>query len=1181
MKNRKMKTMDGNMAAATASYFFSEVAAIYPITPSSPMAEQVDKWSADGKRNLFGNPVKVIEMQSEGGAAGALHGALQGGALGVTYTSSQGLLLMIPNLYKIAGELLPGVFHVSARSLASNALSIFGDHQDVMSVRQTGVALLASSSVQECMDLGTVAHLSAIKARLPFMHFFDGFRTSHEIQKIEVLTEDEVRPLLDMDAVAAFRRNALNPEHPVLRGTTENPDIFFQLRESTNPFYDRLPKIVQGYMDRINEITGKSYHLVDYYGAPDAENVLVSMGSSCEVIKETIDALNQKGEKLGLIQIRLYRPFPADALVKLVPETAKNICVLDRTKEPGAQGEPLYLDVYNALCGAGFGGLSIIGGRYGIASKDFRPADVKAILDNMTCALPKDRFTVGIEDDVTGHSLTVPSDFEDTAPEGTVSCKFWGLGSDGTVSANKSAIKIIGDNTDLYAQAYFAYDSKKSGGLTVSHLRFGKSEIHSSYLCTQPDYVACHNQAYVHQYQLLEGIKENGTFVLNCTWDDEELAEHLPREMKEELRKKKIRFYTINAFDLAEQIGLGKRINMIMQSCFFALTGLMEEERYVRLLKEEVVKNYGNRGESVVNKNHQAIDAAKAKLHQVDVEKLFEKESVPVSPDPFLEERKSSFVRSVMEPMNRQQGDSLPVSAFVGMEDGSFPTDTTRFEKRGISLTVPKWDEAKCIQCNLCSVSCPHSVLRPMLLDEQKLAQAPEAIRQGSAEANGIPGMKFYMGLSPLDCSGCGNCVDVCPAPGKALSIIPIEESREGEVWDYVSEFVSAKVPEKIADTVKGSQFRKNYFEFSGACAGCGETPYAKLITQLYGDRMMISNSAGCTTVWGGSAPSVPFTKDENGHGPSWGFSLFEDNAEYGLGMFLGYSTVRAGLLAKLEQLEREISGTKEPRRAELAEALREWIGHYEEGDKTRERTARLVEALEKNQDLKLSGELLARKDYLIKRSNWVFGGDGWAYDIGYGGLDHVMSIGADINVMVFDTEVYSNTGGQSSKATPRAAIAKFAAAGKKGGKKDLGRMIMSYGNVYVAQIALGANPAQAYKAIREAESYQGPSLIIGYAPCVNHGIKAGMGKTQRQEKLAVEAGYWNLYRYDPRLAWEGRNPFQLDSAEPKGSFKDFLMSEVRYASLAQKDPVKAEEMFRLAEADARRRYEVYQAMSR
>lgn len=1179
MENLKKMTIDGNTAAAMASQFFTEVAAIYPITPSSAMAETIDKWSAEGKKNIFGSKIRIIEMQSEGGAAGALHGTLQGGAFGTTYTASQGLLLMIPNLYKIAGELLPAVFHVSARSLASNALSIFGDHQDVMSIRQTGVALLASGSVQECMDLGCIAHLTAIQSRVPFVHFFDGFRTSHEIQKIEVLEEKHIRDLVDWDAVSKFRTRALNPDHPVLRGTTDNPDIFFQLRESVNPFYQTLPEKVQSYMDKINEITGRDYKLFNYYGDPEAEDIVISMGSSCEVIRETIEFLNTNGAKLGLVQVHLYRPFDAKALCDAIPQSVKQITVLDRTKEPGAQGEPLYLDVCNALSGQNRSDILVLGGRYGLASKDFRPAEVMAVYQNMRVER-KNGFTVGINDDVTHLSLELPQNVPDTALSGTVSCKFWGLGSDGTVSANKSAIKIIGNHTRLYAQGYFAYDSKKSGGLTVSHLRFGKDIIRSSYLCSNVDYIACHNQTYMKQYPILDGIKEGGILLLNCVWSDEELAKHIPENMKQVIQEKKIRFYTINAFEVAEKIGLGRRINMIMQTAFFALVDLIPEKEYISYLKAEVQNNYGNRGEQVINMNHAAIDQAKMAVHKVDISLLTKTKTEKVDVDEELQKEKSSFVLEVMEPMNRQLGDKLPVSAFRGTEDGTFPTYTTRFEKRGISLTVPKWSGEECLQCNLCSISCPHSVLRPLLLTKTQMENSPKQMQDGIIRAKGYPERGYYMGISPLDCTGCGNCVDVCPTKGKALEMIPIENSTEEANWNFVSRLIPEDLPENIGETVKGSQFLKPYFEFSGACAGCGETPYAKLITQLYGDRMMISNSAGCTTVWGGSAPSVPFTKDEKGHGPSWGFSLFEDNAEYGLGMLLGYSTIRKELKEKLENLSQRLQGKQDSINKSLVDAIETWVKSYDCGDKTREQSEKLCEVLKENETLEGVKDILDRKDYLVKRSNWIFGGDGWAYDIGYGGLDHVMSTGEDINVMVFDTEVYSNTGGQASKSTPRAAIAKFAAAGKNNRKKDLGRMIMSYGNVYVAQIALGANPAQALKAIREAEAYHGPSLLIGYAPCINHGIKAGMGKTQSQEKKAVESGYWNLYRYNPSRAEEGKNPFQLDSKAPDSSFREFLTSEVRYMSLMQKNPELAEELFQQAEKDAMAKYELYRKMS-
>ena len=1185
IRESRKETMDGNTAAAMASYYFTEVAAIYPITPSSPMAEAVDEWAAKGKKNIFGKPVKLMEMQSEGGAAGTLHGSLQAGALSTTYTSSQGLLLMIPNLYKIAGELLPGVFHVSARSLASNALSIFGDHQDVMSIRQTGAALLSSGTVQECMDLGCIAHLSAISSRIPFVHFFDGFRTSHEIQKIEIIEEETIKELVDYEAVSAFRGRALNPDHPVLRGTTQNPDIFFQEREAVNKFYGRLPGIVQQYMDRIGEHTGRSYHLFDYYGAKNPSVVLTAMGSSCEVIKETLDYLNSREEKYGLVQVRLFRPFDAEAFLAAFPESTERIVVLDRTKEPGADGEPLYQEVCAAFYHSRKKPL-IIGGRYGLASKDFGPKDVAAVLKNAEQENPLNGFTVGILDDVTNLSLPVGEDFPDTAPKGMVNCKFWGLGSDGTVGANKSAVKIIGNHTDKYVQAYFAYDSKKSGGITISHLRFGDSPVRSSYLIHHADYIACHNQAYVGGYDLLEGIKDNGIFLLNCIWDDTQLCTHLPVAMKKEILEKKIRFYTINAAQLGEELGLGKRINMIMQTAFFALSGIIPQEQAVSYLKQEVQKNYGHQGQQVIDRNYAAIDNAVGQIHKVDTALLEaslsgneQEQNAQISTG---SESLDFFVNQIMIPMNRQKGDEIPVSAFEGMEDGTFPTGTTQYEKRGIALEVPDWNPDHCLQCNQCSLVCPHGVFRPQLITAKDLEMAPEKVRSQARPAMGYQDKYFYMGFSPLDCTGCGNCLHACPSKGPALEMAPLERRTEEErkSWDWITGRKDEGEIRREKCNLKESQFLPAYFEFSGACAGCGETPYARLITQLYGDRMMVSNSAGCATVWGGSAPAVPYRKDEKGHGPAWGFSLFEDNAEYGLGMCLGYQAVREEIREQLAEILKGISDTRsEGERVELAETIRSWLSGFALSEGTRERADALSRCLYQNRDVCGVEAVYQRKDYLIKRSNWIFGGDGWAYDIGYGGLDHVLSTGEDINVMVFDTEVYSNTGGQSSKSTPKAAIAKFSASGKRGRKKELGMMAMQYGNVYVAQIAMNANPSQALRAIQEAESYPGPSLIIGYAPCINHGIKAGMGCTGKQQKNAVEAGYWNLYRYDPRRKDRGENPFILDSGEPKSDFREFLMSEVRFSSLAKKNPLLAEELFEQAGKDAMERYRRYKEL--
>lgn len=1179
-KNRK-ETMDGNTAAAMASYYFTETAAIYPITPSSPMAEAVDKWAEEGKKNIFGKPVKLMEMQSEGGAAGTLHGTLQAGSLSSTYTSSQGLLLMIPNLYKIVGELLPGVLHVSARSLASNALSIFGDHQDVMSIRQTGVALLASGTVQECMDLGCIAHLSAIKGRIPFVHFFDGFRTSHEIQKIEVIQEETIKKLVDWESIKEFRDRALNPDHPVLRGTTQNPDIFFQEREATNRFYLSLPEIVQQYMDRVQEETGRSYHLFDYYGPQKPEIVLVAMGSSCEVIKETLDYLNKKEARYGLVQVRLFRPFSKEAFLSVFPEGVKTVVVLDRTKEPGACGEPLYQEVCTAFYGKE-NMPKIIGGRYGLASKDFAPKDVAAILRNAEKETPTHGFTVGVQDDVTYLSLPVENDFPSTVPAGTVSCKFWGLGSDGTVSANKSAVKIIGNHTEKFVQAYFSYDSKKSGGITVSHLRFGDTPIRSSYLVAHADYIACHNQSYVKKYNLLDGIKENGTFLLNCMWEDRELGKHLPESMKKKILDNHIQFYTIDAAKIAEKLGLGKRINMIMQTAFFALCEIIPQAEAMKYLKQEVQKNYGHQGQKVVDMNFAAIDQTLNQIHKVDIELLGKSEQEDMVEYIRTGSRDTDFfVNEIMIPMNNQQGDQIPVSAFKGIEDGTFPTGTTQYEKRGIALEVPEWNADACLQCNQCSFVCPHSVLRPQLLTQEEWEAAPERIQKQAKKAKGYEGQYFYMGFSPLDCTGCGSCIQVCPSKPKALQMASLEkrEKEEQENWNWITEHKKNHFPKKCTYSLKESQFLPSYFEFSGACAGCGETPYARLITQLFGDRMMISNSAGCATVWGGSSPAIPYKKDEKGHGPAWGFSLFEDNAEYGLGMYLGYQAVRDELKDQVEQLLEALI-PEQPKQKELEKALRQWLEGFEKSEETRKRADILVEELEKDLNMPGVKEILERKDYLIKRSNWIFGGDGWAYDIGYGGLDHVLSTGADINVMVFDTEVYSNTGGQSSKSTPKAAIAKFSAGGKQRKKKELGMMAMQYGDVYVAQIAMGASLAQTLKAIQEAESYPGPSLIIGYAPCINHGIKVGMGRSQEQQKHAVETGYWNLYRYDPRRKEKGENPFILDSKEPKGGFREFLMSEVRFASLAKKNPDLAEELFMQAEEEAMERYQRYYKLS-
>jgi pyruvate-ferredoxin/flavodoxin oxidoreductase len=1165
-----METMDGNTAAAYASYAFTDVAAIYPITPSSPMAGLVDDWSAKGKKNIFGDTVLVKVMQSEGGAAGTLHGSLQSGALTTTYTASQGLLLKIPNMYKIAGELLPAVFHVSARSLASNSLSIFGDHQDVMATRQTGFTLLASSSVQQAMDLGAVAHLSAIKSRLPVLHFFDGFRTSHEVQKIEVLEYDELNKIVDHDAIKCFRENALSPNHPVLRGTTQNPDVFFQLRESINKFHDAVPEIVQSYMDEINKLTGRNYKLFNYYGTEDAENIIISMGSSCETISEVVDYLVEKGEKVGLLEVHLYRPFAAAAMLKEIPKTVKKIAVLDRTKEPGANGEPLYLDVKNAFYDIQDAPV-IVGGRYGLGSKDFKPEDALSVYTNLKLENPKNDFTVSIVDDVTNKSLPQSEYSIDVTPKDTVACKFWGYGSDGTVSANKSAIKIIGDNTDYYSQAYFEYDAKKSGGLTISHLRFGKSPIKEPYVISKADFIACHNQAYVNKYDLLAGIKKGGKFLLNCIWSEDELESHLPAGLKKSLAENQVQFYIINAVDIAKEIGLGGRINMIMQAAFFKLAQIIPVEDVANYLKKEVDKSYGNKGQKVIDMNYLSIDKGFESMKKIEVPASW------INAEEANDESSAKmpeFIGKIINTINRQEGDKLPVSTFIDREDGSFPLGVTAYEKREISIEVPLWDSEACIQCNQCSYVCPHSVIRPTLLNDEELKNVPAGFVREAAK--GISDLSYHLAISAQDCTGCGNCVDVCPAKGKAIHMQPLETRRDQYIrdWDFAKNIIPKEVPNNISKTVKGSQFKKPLLEFSGACAGCGETPYAKLVTQLFGDRMMISNAAGCSTVWGGS-PQVSYTTNHRGHGPSWGFSLFEDNAEYGFGMYLGVQKIRENTKIKaIEAIESDVD-------TEVKGALKQWLDGFDDSEGTRDRADFLAEVLKKYyQTNELLKKIYDNRDYFMKRSHWIFGGDGWAYDIGYGGLDHVLASGENINVLVFDTEVYSNTGGQSSKSTPTAAIAEFAASGKKTRKKDLGMMAMSYGYVYVAQIAMGADQNQTLKAIREAESYPGPSLIIAYSPCVAHGIMAGMGKSQQQEKEAVLAGYWSLYRYNPLLEKEGKNPFTLDSKEPVKGVKEFMMSEVRFASLYKMFPEKADELFAKAESDAKYRYEKYKKLA-
>ncbi len=1171
----KMKTMDGNEAAAYASYAFTEVAAIYPITPSSPMAELVDLWSANGKKNLFGQTVKVAELQSEAGASGSVHGSLQGGALTTTYTASQGLLLMIPNMYKIAGELLPGVFHVSARSLAAQALSIFGDHQDVMATRQTGFALIASSSVQEVMDLGCVAHLSAIKSRVPFLHFFDGFRTSHEIQKIEVMDYEDLDKLIDYDAVNEFRNRSLNPERPVVRGTAQNPDIYFQNREAANKFYEKIPDLVSEYMNEISKITGREYKPFNYYGAEDAEHVIIAMGSGCDVIEEVVEYLVNKGEKVGLVKVHLYRPFSEKYFFDVLPNTVKKIAVLDRTKEPGAVGEPLYQDVRSMFYDKENKPV-IVGGRYGLGSKDTRPEQFIAVFDNLKNDTPKDHFTLGIVDDLTNTSLA-EGDVVDTSPEGTIKCRLWGLGSDGTVGANKMAIKIIGDKTDLYAQGYFSYDSKKSGGTTVSHLRFGKKPIKSPYLVYDADYVACHNKSYVNHYDLLKGLKKNGTFVLNCPWNEEELDEKLPASLKKYIVNNNIKFYVIDAVGIAQNIGLGGRINMIMQTVFFKLANVIPIEDAVRYLKESIEKTYGKKGRKIVEMNQAAIDSAIEGLIEVDVPEGWKNANDIVNDDIHTKEE-PDFVKRIQRPMAKLEGDNLPVSAFDGMEDGTFPMGTTAYEKRGIAVMIPQWQKDKCIQCNQCSYVCPHAVIRPFLLDENEKNNAPKSFETKKAAGKGLDQYEYRMQVSPLDCTGCSNCADICPAPEKALVMVKAEEEtlREYDNWEYAANNITYKDDLMKKDTVKGSQFAKPLFEFSGACAGCGETAYLKYVTQLFGDRMIIANATGCSSIWGASAPSIPFTTNSEGKGPAWANSLFEDNAEYGYGMFLAVKQIRERLKDIMQEgLQSNIDD-------DVKSAFKNWIENMYDGDASKESTKKLLLLIdnEKYRDDKGIQEILVKKDFLIKKSQWIVGGDGWAYDIGYGGLDHVLASGEDVNVLVFDTEVYSNTGGQSSKATPTAAAAKFAASGKKIRKKDLGMMAMSYGYVYVAQIAMGANMNHTAKVLAEAEKYPGPSLIICYAPCINHGIKTGMGTTIVQEKKAVESGYWHLYRYNPLLKQQGKNPFTLESKEPTASFREFILSELRYSQIQNTFPEIAEELYTKAEKDAKEKYETYKRLA-
>lgn len=1170
---KTMKTMDGNSAAAYVSYAFTDVAAIYPITPSSPMAEHVDEWSAQGKKNIFGQQVSVTELQSEAGAAGTVHGSLQAGALTTTFTASQGLLLMIPNMYKIAGELLPGVFHVSARAVASHALSIFGDHSDVMACRQTGFALLASGNVQEVIDMGSVAHLSAIKGRVPFLHFFDGFRTSHEIQKVETIDYDDLAGLVDMEAVKRFRHNALNPEHPVLRGTAQNPDIFFQAREASNKYYLALPEIVEGYMKEISKLTGRNYSLFNYYGAPDADRIIIAMGSVCDALEETIDYLTGKGEKVGVVKVHLYRPFSMKHFLAAVPATAKKIAVLDRTKEPGALADPLYEDVCTAYFEKGERPL-VVGGRYGLGSKDTTPAQLVSVFENLKSPSPKNHFTIGIVDDVTNTSLPVGEEL-DIVPKGTISCKFWGLGSDGTVGANKNAIKIIGDHTDMYAQAYFAYDSKKSGGITISHLRFGKKPIRSTYYVKRADFAACHNPSYVDKYDMISDLKPNGTFLLNCGWSAEELSEKLPAAMKRYIAKNGINLYTIDGVAIAREIGLGGRINMVMQAAFFKLAGIIPIDDAVKYMKKAIVDTYGKKGDKIVNMNYAAVDKGIELLKKVEVPSDW----ANAVDGPKEEKDYPDFIKNILIPMNNQEGDNLPVSTFAGIEDGTFPQGSARFEKRGIAVDIPEWQIDKCIQCNQCSYVCPHAAIRPFLLNEEEIKNAPSGFASKKALGKGFENYGFRIQVSALDCTGCGNCAQVCPSREKALIMKPLEEQvAEVDNWEYAMT-ISPKDNPANPETVKGSQFEQPMLEFSGACAGCGETPYAKLVTQLFGDRMMISNATGCSSIWGGSAPSTPYSTNHLGYGPAWANSLFEDNAEFGYGMYLGVKQLRnrlADLCAEAAELDIP---------EEISAALKSWVENMYSANGSKLATLKLLPLLENyggnNAKAKaVFEEIIDKRQYLVKKSQWIFGGDGWAYDIGYGGLDHVLASGEDVNILVFDTEVYSNTGGQSSKSTPTGAVAQFAASGKVTKKKDLGMMAMSYGYVYVAQIAMGANQAQTIKAISEAESYPGPSLIIAYAPCINHGLKLGMGCTQLEEKRAVEAGYWHLYRYNPLFKEAGKNPFVMDSKEPTASFKDFILGEVRYSSLTRTFPEKAEKLFEAAEKNAQERLQSYKRLA-
>ncbi|WP_293008479.1 MULTISPECIES: pyruvate:ferredoxin (flavodoxin) oxidoreductase [unclassified Oscillibacter] len=1164
---KKLEIMDGNQAAAYVSYAFTEVAGIFPITPSSPMAEHVDEWAANGKKNLFGQPVQVVEMQSEGGAAGTVHGALQSGALTTTYTASQGLLLMIPNMYKIAGEMLPGVFHVSARTLSVHALSIFGDHSDVMGVRSTGFSLLASSSPQEVMDLGAVAHLSAIHCRMPVLHFFDGFRTSHEIQKIEALDYEDLRPLVDIEALKAFRKNSLNPEHPATRGTTVNPDIFFQCREACNDKIASIPAAVERYMREIGKLTGREYQLFDYYGAPDADRVVVLMGSAAETAKEAVDFLTAQGQKVGLLNVHLYRPFSAEHFLAALPATVKRLAVLDRTKEPGAMGEPLYQDVCTIYKERGIP-MEIVGGRYGLSSKDTTPGQILAVYQNLKQETPKNGFTVGIVDDVTHTSLPVAREIE-TAPAGQTDAEIWGMGSDGTVGANKNSIKIIGHATDLHCQAYFVYDSKKSGGLTQSHLRFGKAPIRSPYLVRNADFVACHTPSYVNKYDMVRNLKEGGTFLLNCAWDEEGLEKNLPASMKRALAEKKAKLYIIDAIGIARELGLGSRTNTILQASFFKLTGVIPIETAVTEMKDAIYKTYyKKKGQAVVDMNNASIERGINGLHAVQIPAAW-----LTAQDEAKENSAPAFIQEVVEVINRQEGDSLSVSTLkkYGLEDGTWPAGTSKYEKRGAAVEVPAWKMDACIQCNQCALVCPHAAIRPVLLNEEEKTAAPAGFETKKAAGAGLDRYQFRIQVSPYDCTGCGSCANVCPAKEKALVMEPLESQRkEAPNWTYATERVTVKKDAANAKTVKNSQFAKPYFEFSGACAGCGETPYIKLVTQLFGERMYITNASGCSSAYGGSTPSSPYCTDCSGCGPAWAMSLFEDNAEYAYGYLLGQEAIQRQLVEKVSTL----AG-----RGVAKEACEAYLKRGAVAEESRAVSDALLSALESDGSAE-AAFIRDNREFLTKKSVWAFGGDGWAYDIGYGGLDHVLASGKNINVLVLDTEVYSNTGGQSSKSTAAGAIAKFSAGGKVTKKKDLGLMAMSYGYVYVAQVSMGADPAQTLKAIREAEAYDGPSIVICYCPCIEHGMKASMGLSQLEEKKAVEAGYWHLYRYNPQLKEEGKNPFILDSKAPTGDFQQFLLGENRYASLKLSFPEKAEELYAKAEQDAKERLESYQNLA-